>query len=149
MGNKNEKSRQDYDVDQDGTGTLRAIARGRVYVIIRYPYVVESIEDTQFTDDYFRELLLDLQKVGKILVVAAARSRNEFRLVSARPNLLFSLHVGMSANNGLAKLLGILVVPPAPTDWPGNKSAVLWCLSYTVDCVVPFQFMLDTLNPIS
>ena len=149
MGNKNEKSRQDYDVDQDGTGTLRAIARGRVYVIIRYPYVVESIEDTQFTDDYFRELLLDLQKVGKILVVAAARSRNEFRLVSARPNLLFSLHVGMSANNGLAKLFGILVVPPAPTDWPGNKSAVLWCLSYTVDCVVPFQFMLDTLNPIS
>ena len=52
--------------------------------------------------------------------MATARSRNEFRLVSARPNLLFSLHVGMSANNGLAKLFGILVVPPAPTGWPGN-----------------------------
>lgn len=91
MGNKNEKSRQDYDVDQDGTGTLRAIARGRVYVIIRYPYVVESIEDTQFSDDHFRELLLDLQKVGN-LVMAAARLRNEFRLVSggARPKLLFT-----------------------------------------------------------
>ena len=99
MGNKNEKSRQDYDVDQDGTGTLRAIARGRVYVIIRYPYVVESIEDTQFSDDHFRELLLDLQKVGN-LVMAAARLRNEFRLVSggARPKLLFSLHVGMRVN---------------------------------------------------
>lgn len=75
--------------------------------------------------------------------MAAARSRNEFRLVSARPNLLFSLHVGMSANNGLSKLFGFLVVPPAPTGWPGNKSAVLWCLSYTVDCVVPFRFLLD------
>ena len=99
MGNKNEKSRQDYDVDQDGTGTLRAIARGRVYVIIRYPYVVESIEDTQFSDDHFRELLLDLQKVGN-LVMAATRLRNEFCLVSggARPKLLFSLHVGMRVN---------------------------------------------------
>ena len=128
MGNKNEKSRQDYDVDQDGTGTLRAIARGRVYVIIRYPYVVESIEDTQFSDDHFRELLLDLQKVGN-LVMAAARLRNEFRLVSggARPKLLFSLHVGKRVNRLWAYLnvtQSILVVPTGPTSWPVNKSDV-------------------------
>ena len=64
MGNKSTKSRQDYDVDQtDGTGTLRAIARGRVYVIINYPYVIESMEETQFNDVQLRQLLADLQKV--------------------------------------------------------------------------------------
>ena len=66
--------------------------------------------------------------------MAAARSRNEFRLVSARPNLLFSLHVGMSANNGLSKLFGFLVVPPALQV--GLVTRVLCCGVFPIQWIV-------------
>ena len=54
------------DVDQnvDGNSTMaRAIARGRVYVIINYPAIVDTLEDVIFNDEQFRELLLALQEV--------------------------------------------------------------------------------------
>ena len=48
----------------DGNATVaRAVARGRVYVIVRYPQVVEKLE-THFTDDNLRKILAHLQQVS-------------------------------------------------------------------------------------
>ena len=41
----------------------RAIARGRVYVIINYPAIVDTLDDVAFNDEQFRELMLTLQEV--------------------------------------------------------------------------------------
>ena len=42
----------------------RAIARGRVFVSIRYPQDVANMEDASFTTEHFRHLLIQLQQVG-------------------------------------------------------------------------------------
>ena len=77
MGKGASKVSQDLEhLDGDGTTTItRAIARGRVYVILRYPREVETLEDTSFSDDQFRELLGDIQKV------AATNERGSFPCV--------------------------------------------------------------------
>ncbi len=64
MGN-NSSSGGDLQNDSiDGNSTLaRAIARGRVYVIIRYPHAIESLEQVCFNDLQFKEILQDLQQV--------------------------------------------------------------------------------------
>ena len=67
MGNKSPAAAAN-DVQNDGlerTSTMaRAIARGRVYVILRYPIAVEKLEGTLFNEDQFREVLSHLQQVS-------------------------------------------------------------------------------------
>ncbi len=68
MGSKGSKH-SDVDVEQtDGAGgnnstMARAIAKGRVYVIISYPHSVIGYEGVAFNDSQFRELLMALQEV--------------------------------------------------------------------------------------
>ena len=50
----------------DGEKTLRAIARGRVYVIVNYPREVEQLEGNQFHEGSYSKLLAELQKVGHL-----------------------------------------------------------------------------------
>ena len=47
----------------DGQGTLRAISRGKVYVIITFPAAVQDL-DCQFNEEAYDELLGDLQEVS-------------------------------------------------------------------------------------
>ena len=47
----------------DGQATLRAIAKGRVYVVICYPSAVERLENCHFHEKGYDELLADLQEV--------------------------------------------------------------------------------------
>ena len=55
--------------DVDGTSTMaRAIARGRVYVILRYPKAAERVEGASFNEEQFREILAALQQVSLCLV---------------------------------------------------------------------------------
>lgn len=63
MGNK--PSSESVPKEQiEGNSTLaRAIARGRVYVILRYPLAVETLEGTLFNEHQFRDVLSDLQQV--------------------------------------------------------------------------------------
>ena len=50
----------------EGTSTTaRAIARGRVYVIVRYPVAVEHLEGTLFNEHQFQKLLSHLQRVSR------------------------------------------------------------------------------------
>ena len=67
MGAKNSRaqaSRQEAATQNgEGTATLRAIARGRVYVVINYPPEVEQLEGTRFNEDSYDGLLAELQKV--------------------------------------------------------------------------------------
>lgn len=53
----------------DGEKTLRAIARGRVYVIINYPREVEQLEGNHFHEGSYNKLLAELQTVGHLLGV--------------------------------------------------------------------------------
>ncbi len=67
MGSKGSKH-ADVDVEQTegpgGNSTMaRAIAKGRVYVIISYPHSVIGYEGVAFNDSQFRELLMALQEV--------------------------------------------------------------------------------------
>lgn len=68
MGNNKSSSAADNHIQEDdleGKSTLaRAIARGRVYVILRYPSSVEKLEGTLFNEHQFREILSDLQQVS-------------------------------------------------------------------------------------
>ena len=63
------QSKESEEDQLDGASTMtRAIARGRVYVIVRYPKSAEDFgEGTMFTDDQFRHLMLELQKVRRIM----------------------------------------------------------------------------------
>ena len=67
MGNKGSKSSSNSKFDSDGADgnstMTRAIARGRVYVIISYPGSVLTLEKTAFNDAQFRDLLMALQEV--------------------------------------------------------------------------------------
>ena len=45
---------------------VRAIARGRVYVAIRYPRAVETLTGALFNEHQFREVLTDLQQVSYV-----------------------------------------------------------------------------------
>lgn len=63
MGNKS-SSENLPEVPVDGNSTIaRAIARGTVYVIVRYPIAVEKLEGTLFNEHQFRDVLADLQQV--------------------------------------------------------------------------------------
>ena len=66
MGNKHSKS---VDLTQstandNGQPQIRAIAKGRLYVILHYPREVDEREGTEFTDETFRQLLAELQQVS-------------------------------------------------------------------------------------
>lgn len=53
------------DVESNGQSAVRAIAKGRIYVVIRYPRQVEEEDDgPQFDSMHFRELLAALQEVS-------------------------------------------------------------------------------------
>lgn len=66
MGKAHSKESEEDQVDGASTMT-RAIARGRVYLILRYPKSAEDFDgETMFTEDQFRYLMSDLQKVGTI-----------------------------------------------------------------------------------
>ena len=60
------QSKEPEEDEKDGTSTMtRAIARGRVYLILRYPKSAEEFDgETTFTEDQFRYLMLELQKVS-------------------------------------------------------------------------------------
>ena len=67
MGNK--QSSKSVDLPQsnsngNGQPQIRAIAKGRLYVILHYPKEVDEREGTEFNDDSFRQLLAELQKVS-------------------------------------------------------------------------------------
>lgn len=64
MGNKSSSNELPKE-PVDGNSTIaRAIARGRIYVIIRYPAAVEKLEGTLFNEHQFRDTLADLQQVS-------------------------------------------------------------------------------------
>ena len=64
MGSRHSKASEPVTLPSDnGQVQARAIARGRVYVVVNYPAAVESLGNTQFTDGSFVELLAALQKV--------------------------------------------------------------------------------------
>ncbi len=67
MGSKGSKrANGDIPEQTDGQGSstmTRAIARGRVYVIIKYPSSVLGYEHAAFNNSQFRELLMALQEV--------------------------------------------------------------------------------------
>ena len=60
------QSKETEEVETDGGSTMtRAIARGRIYLVLRYPKSAEEFDgETMFTDDQFRYLMLELQKVS-------------------------------------------------------------------------------------
>ena len=47
----------------DGQTTLRAISRGRVYVVITFPAAAQRLENCHFNEGGYDELLGDLQQV--------------------------------------------------------------------------------------
>ena len=51
-------------VDSNGQSVARAIAKGRVYVVIRFPRGLEADGGAHFDSEHFRELLAVLQEVG-------------------------------------------------------------------------------------
>ena len=64
MGNKSSVPAVAKDELTEGSSTMvRAIARGRVYVAIRYPAAVETLAGTLFNEHQFREVLANLQQV--------------------------------------------------------------------------------------
>lgn len=64
MGNKQSRALEKEPAATDnGKTQLRAIARGRVYVVINYPRGVHDLDTTRFSDEQFRQLLAELQKV--------------------------------------------------------------------------------------
>ena len=66
MGNKSSNSLPAEPVDGEST-IARAIARGRVYVIVRYPAAVENLEGTLFNEHQFRDALSELQQVSLVV----------------------------------------------------------------------------------
>ena len=66
MGKSQSKESEEDHVDGHGASTMtRAIARGRVYVVLRYPKSAEDFGgETMFSDDQFRYLMSELQKVN-------------------------------------------------------------------------------------
>ena len=65
MGKTQSKESEEDQIDGASTMT-RAIARGRVYLVLRYPRSAEDFEsETTFTDGQFRYLMTELQKVLK------------------------------------------------------------------------------------
>lgn len=66
MGKTQSKESEEDQIDGASTMT-RAIARGRVYLILRYPKSAENFEgETMFNDGQFRHLMSELQKVSVI-----------------------------------------------------------------------------------
>lgn len=67
MGGKSSRQSSQLQVlakeNGDGQNTLRAISKGRVYVIITFPAAVEQLENCHFTEAGYDELLGDLQEV--------------------------------------------------------------------------------------
>ena len=65
MGAKLSTQENNIPKEDEGSSTLaRAIARGRVYIIMRYPIAVEKLEGTLFNEHQFRDILSDLQQVS-------------------------------------------------------------------------------------
>ena len=66
MGNKNSRSVDlpKHESNDNGQAQVRAIAKGRLYVILHYPREADEREGTEFTDESFKELLSELQKVS-------------------------------------------------------------------------------------
>lgn len=52
----------------DGQATLRAIAKGRVYVVIGYPKEVERLDKNHFNEEGYDALLGSLQEVGRVVL---------------------------------------------------------------------------------
>ena len=67
MGNKSSATGEAKQDEVETSNTARAIARGRIYVVIRYPNVVEKLEGTLFNEHQFREVLSRLQQVSIVL----------------------------------------------------------------------------------
>ena len=65
MGGKNSRQSSVALTKENGEGqtTLRAISRGRVYVIITFPAAVQRLENCHFNEGGYDELLGDLQQV--------------------------------------------------------------------------------------
>lgn len=54
----------------DGQTTLRAISKGRVYVVITFPAAVQRLENCHFNEGGYDELLGDLQQVSDSNILA-------------------------------------------------------------------------------
>ena len=65
MGNKSSSESLTKDEVEGSSTMVRAIARGRVYVAIRYPSSVKRLTGTQFNDEQFRSVLTELQQVSE------------------------------------------------------------------------------------
>ena len=69
MGNKSSSKRNQLNDDPailDGNSTVtRAIARGRVYVVLRYPKSVGEMVGGNLNETNFRKIMRDLQQVRK------------------------------------------------------------------------------------
>ena len=65
MGNKSSSSLSTEETAAtDGNSTItRAIARGRVYLVIRYPRSLEDAEENFFNTSNYRDIMRDLQQV--------------------------------------------------------------------------------------
>lgn len=64
MGNRSSSEILSKDEVEGNSTMVRAIARGRVYVAIRYPRSVDSLKGTLFNDPQFRVILTELQQVS-------------------------------------------------------------------------------------
>ena len=76
MGGKNSRQPPPTLVKENGDGgqtTLRAISKGRVYVVITFPAAVQRLEDCHFNEGGYDELLGELQKVCLTLCVRMVR----------------------------------------------------------------------------
>lgn len=73
MGNKSSSENLPKDEVEGSSTMVRAIARGRVYVAIRYPRTVEKLPGTLFNDDQFRSVLTELQQVSVCVCVLSSR----------------------------------------------------------------------------
>lgn len=65
MGGRNSRQASHAPPKENGDKqtTLRAISKGRVYVIITFPAAVQEIENCYFNEKGYDELLGDLQEV--------------------------------------------------------------------------------------
>ena len=74
MGNKKSRNIETPVVADNGeakAAPARAIAKGRVYVLVHYPQEADEAEGTQFNSDQFAQLLAELQQVSCVNQLAA------------------------------------------------------------------------------
>ena len=83
MGKGQSKESEEDHVDGATTMT-RAIARGRVYVILRYPKSAEDFDgETMFSEAQFRYLMSELQKVRRRLCMVTFVGRSALRYLES------------------------------------------------------------------